>query len=192
MVIFLILVGLYHPILIQIPSWLPYLHNIITSHPKSHVGEIGLDNARWEQINPTTKELVCPMETQIVAFEVQLHLACHLGKAVSIHSVRSWGVLMKSLTNVKTQRQQLKKRMKQENRNVDISSFWVLPPHFYFHAFSGNGSIVHQVNSICCKDTPSQTYYGFAPVINFKSPKTVDTIQTVGIDRLVLESDLEN
>mmetsp|Transcript_12411 Transcript_12411/g.36566 ORF Transcript_12411/g.36566 Transcript_12411/m.36566 type:complete len:100 (-) Transcript_12411:125-424(-) len=33
---------------------------------------------------------------------------------------------------------------------------------------------------------------GFAPIINFRSPKTADVIRKVGIDRLVLESDREN
>lgn len=173
---------------IQISSWLPYLHDTIISNPNSHVGEIGLDNARWD--DPETKELVCPMEIQIQAFEIQLHLAAHLEKAVSIHSVRSWGILMDTLRKVKKQRQQLKKKLKKEKKNV--SSFLVLPPRLYFHAFGGNSSIVDQINSICCKETTSKTFFGFAPVINFRSPKTADTIRKVGIKSLVLESDLED
>ena len=67
------------------------------------------------------------------------------------------------------------------------------------HAFGGNPSIVDQVNAICCKDNKNsnnsnqcEVFYGFAPVINFRSPKTADTIRKVGNDQLVIESDLED
>jgi Tat protein secretion system quality control protein TatD with DNase activity len=40
--------------------------------------------------------------------------------------------------------------------------------------------------------TPTKLYFGFAPVINFRSPKTANVIQKVGLDRLVLETDHED
>jgi Tat protein secretion system quality control protein TatD with DNase activity len=39
---------------------------------------------------------------------------------------------------------------------------------------------------------PTKLYFGFAPVINFRSPKTANVIQKVGLDRLVLETDHED
>jgi Tat protein secretion system quality control protein TatD with DNase activity len=35
-------------------------------------------------------------------------------------------------------------------------------------------------------------YFGFAPVVNFRSPKTADVIRKVGLERLVLETDHED
>lgn len=209
---------------VTIPSWLPYLYHKIQCNPKSHIGEIGLDNARYD---PITKEIICPMESQINAFEMQLHLASHLHKSVSVHSVRCWGIFFESLRNVKKQRQLWKKQLKlkwkeeeQKRRNrmnnndsneddediersttyhEEYSNFHLLPPRIYMHAFGGNPSIVDQVNAICCKDNKNsddsnqcEVFYGFAPIINFRSPKTADTIRKVGINQLVLESDLED
>mmetsp|Transcript_22551 Transcript_22551/g.27656 ORF Transcript_22551/g.27656 Transcript_22551/m.27656 type:complete len:502 (-) Transcript_22551:183-1688(-) len=180
------------------PPWLPYLHYKLKSNPKSHVGEIGLDGARYD---PITKELVCAMENQIIAFETQLHLAAHLEKSVSIHAVRSWGPLMDTLRRVKAKRIKTKKDLKLNKISDDRKGgegprgegrkvIKVLPPKIYMHAFGGKPSLVDQIDAIC-KDV-SETYYGFAPVINFRAPKTGDVIRKIGIDRLVLESDLED
>ena len=232
-----------------IPSWLPYLYSKLTSIPNSQVGEIGLDNARYD--DPITKEIICPMDDQIQAFQIQLHLASHLNKAVSIHSVRCWGIFFDTLRKVKIQRQAMKKELKkmfheyntskqrQKRRMTTMENdvdndidddnddcdcvheyeqklrhyinergefeFHVLPTSMYMHAFGGNPSIVDQLYAICCKDTNNnnksnnnsssscELFYGFAPIINFRSAKkTADTIRKIGIDHLVLESDLEN
>ena len=189
------------PINIIIPSWLQYLHDKLYTNPQSHVGEIGLDSARYD--NPITKEIIIPLTTQQHAFEVQLHLACHLHKSVSIHCVRCWGVFMDSLRNVKKQRLSRRKDLKMMKIHDDDDDddddynkdFHILPPKIYMHAFGGNPSIVDQINAICLKDNPlsCDIYYGFAPAINFRSPKkTEDTIRKVGIHHLVLESDLED
>ena len=93
----------------NIPSWLPYLYQTIKSNPTSQVGEVGLDNARYD---PITKDIICPMDEQIQAFETQLHLAAHLNKAISIHSVRCWGIFFDSSRRVKKQRQLMRKEWK--------------------------------------------------------------------------------
>ena len=190
-----------------IPLWLPYLYHQVISNKISQIGEIGLDNARYDG-DSESKEIVTPMEDQIIAFEIQLHLASHLQKSVSIHSVRCWGMFMDSLRTVKEQRKRMRKEMKAKvnklkvqidiqgtEEDTDLTNFYILPPHLYMHAFGGKPSIVDQVNAICTKDNvnnPCQVYYGFAPIINFRAPKTADTIRKVGIDSLVLESDLED
>ena len=40
--------------------------------------------------------------------------------------------------------------------------------------------------------TTTQIYFGFAPVINFRSPKTANVVRKVGLHRLVLETDHED
>lgn len=178
--------------------WLTYLTQTLKADLQSHVGEIGLDSARFD---PDTKDLVCPMEEQIIAFEVQMHIAAMFKRSVSIHVVRSWGPLMDALRRVKTSRMKLKKEQKilrreQRKRNDNDTTICndddilVLPPKIYWHAFGGKAAVVGQLDAIC-RDY-SDTYYGFAPVINFRSPKTKDLIRDIGIDRLVLESDLED
>jgi TatD DNase family protein len=178
--------------------WLSYLTQTLKADTQSHVGEIGLDSARFD---PDTKDLVCPMEEQIIAFEVQMHIAAMLKRSVSIHVVRSWGPLMDALRRVKTSRMKLKKeqkmlrreQMKRNDNNIIVheeDDILVLPPKIYWHAFGGKAAVVGQLDAIC-RDY-SETYFGFAPVINFRSPKTIDLIREIGINRLVLESDLED
>ena len=40
--------------------------------------------------------------------------------------------------------------------------------------------------------TTTEIYFGFAPVINFRSPKTANVVRKVGLSRLVLETDHED
>ena len=182
-------------------EWLSYLKETLTQNPTSHVGEIGLDGARYD---PITKDLVCPMEEQVLSFEAQMHLAADRGLSVSIHAVRCWGPLMDSMRNIKQSRNRIRKEQKLKvkrirRRNIKEggkeddstnSHIWLLPPKIYFHAFGGKVAVVDQLDAICCDS--AETFYGFAPVINFRSPKTKDLIRKVGIERLVLESDLED
>jgi Tat protein secretion system quality control protein TatD with DNase activity len=174
-------------------EWLSYLKETLTQNPTSHVGEIGLDGARYD---PITKDLVCPMDEQVLSFEAQMHLAADRGLSVSVHAVRCWGPLMDSMRNIKQSRNRIRKekrlKVKRSVEGDDSMSgdVWLLPPKIYFHAFGGKAAVVDQLDAIC-RDS-SKTFYGFAPVINFRSPKTKDLIRKVGIERLVLESDLED
>jgi Tat protein secretion system quality control protein TatD with DNase activity len=194
----------------ELPAWLPYLKEKLQSDPQSQMGEIGLDGARYE-MDPVThqKVLVSTMESQIQAFEAQMHLAADLEKTVSIHAVQCWGPLMDSLRRIKaTRRNILRKenltRGGKEDKRNDKEIQYVLPPKMYFHAFGGKAAVVDQLDAIICRNRDKsmdmesmssltcETFYGFAPVINFRSPKTASVIQRVGIDRLVLETDLED
>lgn len=102
-----------------------------------------------------------------------------------------------------------------ENANADLlqmqhrykeleEDVLILPPKIYFHAFGGKAAIVDQLEAICREKKSKssnihirqpiaiETFYGFAPIVNFRSHKTADVIRKVGIERLVLETDLED
>jgi Mg-dependent DNase len=178
------------------PSWIPYLKEKLESDPQSHLGEIGLDGARYE-IDPATnqKVLVSSMDDQIHAFEAQMHLAADLKKSVSIHAVQCWGPLMDSIRRIKTSRLKMKKEQRSLDKNK-ANDVLILPPKIYFHAFGGKAAVVDQLDAICkdksMESFACETFYGFAPVINFRFPKTASVMHRVGIDRLILETDLED
>ena len=66
-----------------------------------------------------------------------------------------------------------------------------LPPAIYFHAFGGKCGVVDQLAGLC-RRSHTHCYFGFAPVINFRSPKTAAVVRHVGLDRLLLETDHED
>jgi Tat protein secretion system quality control protein TatD with DNase activity len=107
------------------------------------------------------------MEKQVEAFRWHLELAYSLDKPVSVHCVQAFGPLMETLTRLKKQRK--------------------LPRKIYFHAFGGKVGTIDQLTALC-----ETLYFGFAAVVNFRSPKTADVIRKVGIERLVLETDHED
>jgi TatD DNase family protein len=179
----------------EFPKWVIELESYLKKDPTIVVGEIGLDNFHFDY---STKELTTPLEKQIDAFQYQLELATLYERPVSVHCVRAIGSLMDSI-----QRTQKK--------------FQRLPPRIYFHAFGGKAATVTQLiktlekpingkkkktiknenddaNDTTTTTTISTTklYFGFAPIINFDSPKTMDVIRAVGMDRLVLETDHED
>ena len=115
------------------------------------------------------------MEKQVEAFELQMNLAARLHRPVSVHTVQCFGHLMESLSRLK-------------------KSKYGLPPKIYFHAFGGKLGTVDQLVSLCMKGKGKalRVYFGFAPICNFRSPKTAAVIRKVGIDMLVLETDVED
>lgn len=141
----------------------------LMNNPGAAVGETGLDGARYD---PATGVLCTPLHRQVEAFELQLRLAVEYQRPVSIHLVRAWGPLLDTLN---------KKFGKKKGDK---------PPRMYFHAFGGKPSVVDQINA-ACKGT-KEVLYGFAPCVNFRSPKTADVIKRIGIGSLVLETDREN
>jgi TatD DNase family protein len=148
------------------PKWIYDLENKLKSIPQAIVGEIGLDGFHFD---PISKELVSPIDKQVRAFQLQLELAGRLQRPVSVHCVRSFGPLLQVLSESR-QRQQL-------------------PPKIYFHAFGGKAGTVDQILALCKKQ---DVYFGFAPIINFRSPKTIEIVRKIGLDRLLLESDHED
>jgi len=153
------------------PRWTAEMEELLLKHPNMPVGEIGLDGFHFD---PTTKALTSPMETQIKALELQLNLAIRLQRPVSMHCVRAMGPMMDTIAKVQ-----------KANKGK-------LPPAMYFHAFGGKAATATQLVKTLEKKGATRLYFGFAPVINFESPKTIQVIEEVGLDRLVLETDHED
>merc|ERR1711865_409285 len=92
----------------------------------------------------------------------------------------------------------------------------VLPPRIYFHAFGGKAATAIQLIRTLEKIKPkkrkktqkkgrqqppfpppprptTKVYFGFAPIVNMQTTtrraKTLDVIRTIGMERLVLETD---
>jgi Tat protein secretion system quality control protein TatD with DNase activity len=149
-----------------IPKWVKELDEWIDASPNAIVGEIGLDGARYD---PNTGDLPTSMDRQVIAFEAQMEIAARRRRPVSLHAVQCWGPMMTVLSRLKKS--------------------YSLPPRMYFHAFGGKEGTVDQLLALCGRET---TYFGFAPVINFRSPKTADVIRRIGLERIVLETDHED
>lgn len=149
----------------QEPQWVHELRCAIRDGPRNiAIGETGLDGFHFD---PSTKALTSPMVRQMEAFHWHLELAFGLDKPVSVHCVQAFGPLLETFST-------LKKKKK-------------LPKKIYFHAFGGKEGTIDQLTALCDK-----VYFGFAPVVNFRSPKTASVIRKVGIERLVLETDHED
>jgi TatD DNase family protein len=147
------------------PRWVRVLRDALRDAPTSAaVGETGLDGFHF---HPVTESLACPMERQVEAFRWHLELAHSLNKPVSVHCVQAFGPLMETLSRLKKQKR--------------------LPRRIYFHAFGGKVGTIDQLTALC-----ETLYFGFAAVVNFRSPKTADVIRKVGLERLVLETDHED
>jgi TatD DNase family protein len=156
----------------DVPMWLAEIESLVKDNPEATVGEIGLDGFHFR---PDTGDLTSSLDKQVEAFELQMDLAARLQRPVSVHTVQCFGHLMESLSRLK-------------------KSINGLPPKIYFHAFGGKIGTVDQIVAICSKGKGKalKVYFGFAPLCNFRSPKTSEVIRKVGIDRLVLESDHED
>jgi Tat protein secretion system quality control protein TatD with DNase activity len=150
-------------------SWLKELEQLVRTTPGAVVGEIGLDAFHFDG---ETGELTSSIENQVKAFEAQMEIAARLRRPVSIHAVQCFGPLMVALSKLK-------------------KSSHGLPPKVYFHAFGGKVGTIDQLLAVCGRQ-PGQVYFGFAPVVNFRSPKTATVIRKVGLSRLVLETDHED
>jgi len=148
------------------PRWIQELEELLIAHPEATVGETGLDAFHF---HPVTKDLMSPMDRQINAFQLQMQLAARHQRPVSIHCVQAMGPLMKILSQLKKSKQ--------------------LPPAIYFHAFGGKSGTVDQIAALC---HGTKFYFGFAPVVNFRSPKTAQVVRHVTIERLLLETDHED
>ena len=151
------------------PLWITQLERLIKDTPEATVGEIGLDGFHFD---PDTQDLTSSMEKQVEAFEAQMMIAARHQRPVSIHAVQCFGPLLTSLAKLK-------------------KSSSGLPPKVYFHAFGGKLGLIDQLTALCGRQ-PGKVYFGFAPVINFRSNKTFDVIRRVGLERLVLETDHED
>ena len=156
-----------HEVDVSETEWLQDLEDVLENHPQAAVGEIGLDGHRY---NPDTGNLSSAMEDQLRVFEAQMRIAHRYERAASVHAVQCWGPLMTLLSKLKKEQQ--------------------LPRKIYFHAFGATVGFSDQLVALLGKSV--DLYFGFAPVINMRSPKTADVVRKIGISRIVLETDLED
>lgn len=156
-------------------GWLSELKGQLERHPHAAVGEIGLDGHRY---HPQSRTLVSSMEDQVQALEAQMRVAHSYQRACSVHAVQCWGPLMTLLSKLKRERQ--------------------LPPKLYFHAFGAKVGFVDQLLALLSgQKQQTELFFGFAPVINLsrctqQHQKTAEVIRKVGMDRIVLETDVED
>lgn len=196
----------------EVPHWIANLESLLAEHPHLPVGEIGLDNFHFD---PSTKELTTPMEQQVEALKLQLQIATRFGRPVSLHCVRAMGKLLDALEDVAEENY---RKLSEDWNSIDAvreprDNNHVLPPRLYFHAFGGKAATATQLVKTLEKPRrikirpdssakkarkkfvsvpPPKLYFGFAPPVNFQSPKTASVIKAVGLDRLVLETDRED
>ena len=71
-------------------DWLNSLRKQLLAHPRSGVGEVGLD--RWIQPHD--------MPAQIRALEPQIRLAAELRRPLTLHCLRAWGTLREILAHL--------------------------------------------------------------------------------------------
>ena len=208
-------------------EWLVELRKHLIDNPEAIVGEIGLDGARWREVEEEDdgdnkrkdmddvtiwnrkRILSCPMDIQQKAFEQQLYIASELERPVSIHVVKAWGELFDSFETVRDKMRQ--KYLAEEKEATSLQNFGIeskqsrkkkkkpkkllLPPTIYFHAFSGKAGVINSLIAACEKGNVSRenVFFGFAPAIpNFYTAKTPSIMRQIGINQLVIETDLED
>ena len=160
-------------------EWLSELRTRLENNPDAIVGEIGLDGARWREVedaNNDTEEttiweknriLSSPMNLQRRVFEQQLYLASELQRPVSIHVVKAWGELFDSIGVV---RDMMKKKYAMEDeagtQKKKKEKRLLLPPKIYFHVFSGKAGVLPSLLAACKQgNVPREdVFFGFAPV----------------------------
>lgn len=175
---------------IILPRWIHQLEDVLLKHPNAIVGECGLDAFHFD---PVTKDLVSPLDLQIRAFQLQMEVAARHQRPVSVHCVQALGPMMDVLQRLKKQKRTAIPKVVGDDADTGTArkrsnNPTMLPPAIYFHAFGGKSGTVDQIVALC---RGSKCYFGFAPVINFRSPKTAEVVRRVGIERLLLETDHE-
>ena len=178
------------------PRWVHELDALLLAHPEAAVGETGLDAFHFDSAAaPAQHQLTCPMDRQMIALDWQLRIAAQRNRPISLHCVQAFGPLMDVLSSRLEQCPTLSSRRQRRRHQTtagEQSTPSALPPAIYFHAFGGKIGVVDQLAGLCRRSGRTQCYFGFAPVINFRSPKTAAVVRHVGLDRLVLETDHED
>ena len=161
------------------PKWICDMEDLLIQHPQAIVGEIGLDGFRYKPSSQTTqqqqKELLCPMEKQVLAFEYQLRLAAKLQRPVSIHTVQCFGPLMDVLSKLKKfdQHNNNKTTKKQKKKNLKPANG---QPSFVESSHSDQSSSVRKNNDNDCNDNSDNT----ATSNNIQSTKSSSAMKQAG------------
>lgn len=159
-------------------EWLERLEALLVANPRAIVGEIGLD-----KVSKTPETGQCEREAQEQVFTAQWDLACRLGRPVSVHCVKAHGFLT-----------DLCRKSNPAPRTKQAGPFAPHPPAVGLHSYSGSADIAAQLVGL--RVTGSRYYFGFAHVINARTPQLWDRLKgclkVIPRDRVLLESDLEN
>lgn len=130
-------------------GWDQELETLLRAHGSAGIGEVGLDRC-----------CAVSLDRQLQVFQRQLHLAVVLERAVSIHCVRAWGVLVEIL-----------------------EPFSGSGARMMVHSFSGSAEIMHRL-------TRMGIYISFSPFIcTMRGRSLFDVIRQVPEHLLLLESD---
>ncbi|CAJ1932213.1 unnamed protein product [Cylindrotheca closterium] len=196
------------------PRWVCELESLLQADPSIAVGEIGLDNFHFN--DPVTKELSTDMETQMLAMELQIGLAIQYQRPVSLHCVRAMGSMLEVWNKILLAKTDSKQQKQQQQHKLPPRIYF----HAFGGKAATVIQLVRLLEPkqpkrpkkkkprdegenktlVATKEEKPQSsttitgpkvYFGFAPIVNFQSPKTLDVIRAVGLERLVLETDHE-
>lgn len=134
------------------PGWQARLLNLLEKHPSAGIGECGLDG----------KHLSCPLDTQAIIFEAQIHLARELSRPLTIHCIRAWGRLMDTLKREKP------------------------PTRWLIHSFNGSAEIARQFADMGAYFSIS------GRALHPSGAKILHTFQQIPPSRILLETDAPN
>jgi TatD DNase family protein len=131
-------------------NWFDTLRRFLDQHPNATIGEIGLD--RWMR-NPNLPD-------QEIVFHQQLTLAAERNMAVSIHCLKAWGALEKSL--------------QQNSRPVR---------GLLLHSYGGSSEMIHTFSKL-------GAYFSFSGYFaHERKAAQREVFKQIPLDRLLLETD---
>jgi len=139
-------------------NWLDHLHSSLVKSGYG-IGEIGLDRSSSSRGT---------FNHQKDIFKAQLDLALSLDFPVSIHCVRSWGILLEIL---------------QEKTVIQIGNERYSKIPIMIHSFSGSLEIMKQL-------TDMGVYISFSPyLVSVRADYLREVLKAVPIGRILIESD---
>ncbi|BFZ60608.1 Cut9-interacting protein scn1 [Saitoella coloradoensis] len=186
-------------------DFLTSLRENLEAHPNALVGEIGIDrafllphplenpiNGRWGKL---TKHKV-RIEHQLAILRAQLDIAAEMGRAVSVHSVQSHGVLFEFFRKMFEGHKPPSNRQKKKLRDAPSSNLDPGPESPYkppfptricLHSFSGSAEQVQQWTK---PSIPALVYFSFSTLINARYERFAEVVRAVPGDRVLVESDV--
>lgn len=145
-------------------TWAAHLRQLLLTHPRSAVGECGIDAAAViiGSGGASTK-----MSHQLALLSLHFDLAAELQRPLSMHCVRGYGPLLSLL----------------QTRGPTT-----LPPRIMLHSYGGSTEMVVAFTRL--PHVGRRIYFSFSTTINGKGrEKLMARIAAVPRDRLLLESD---
>ena len=139
-------------------NWMDNLHSCLTKSGGG-LGEIGLDRAHPSK---------AAFEHQKLVFKDQLDLAVKLNLPVSIHCVRSWGILLEIL---------------QDKIQINIGNNKYCKIPVMIHSFSGSLDMMMQL-------TEMGVFISFSPfLVSVRAEYLRELFKIVPLERILIESD---